>query len=228
MGRRLHVAPAMRSLARSALSRSVVVVVALVAVASFDAACALDWEVTGNEATPPRELTEQPSFGGSSTAVPTSSPPVVHHVAVVGALSVDAGTSNDAAADVVVIPDAAACTALCDCDGDGYPDHTREGCAEAPGEQDCDDLDSRTHPNQGYVAYAASPPRNGDWNCQGTVEKLHPTNVSCGLLALGACAGVAGFQGDPPCGTEGTYVYCQAVALLCVAGSPTTRKQECK
>ncbi|HVH46016.1 MAG TPA: hypothetical protein VM925_26890 [Labilithrix sp.] len=115
----------------------------------------------------------------------------------------------------------------CDCDNDGYNDLQKTGCADAGGEEDCDDSDSRTRPNQSFLEIPGEV-LNGNWNCKNGVEKLFATNVSCGLLALGACDGIQGFSGDPACGSEGEYVFCKSTLVLCGIGSTTTRKQACK
>jgi hypothetical protein len=126
--------------------------------------------------------------------------------------------------------DAAGCTATtCDCDQDGYNDHGLAACVNSPGPDDCDDQDKRTHPGQGFLEDPAAPPKNGDWNCVGGVEKLYPANVNCGLVDLGSCATKQGFQSDPGCGELGTYVFCQATAILCLQASKTEQRvQACK
>jgi hypothetical protein len=137
----------------------------------------------------------------------------------------DAAITKDAGGVI----DAAGCAANdCDCDNDTYNDLTKSGCAGAGGPSDCDDTRDGVHPNKDYSA-APNPPRGGDVNCVDGVEKFYPTKVSCGLLALGACAGVQGFSGDPACGESGPYVFCAVQnAVLCVTGSTTSRTQACR
>lgn len=125
--------------------------------------------------------------------------------------------------------DASACAANdCDCDNDGFNDLTKLGCADAGGENDCDDTDQRVRPNQQFLEIPNAP-RGGDWNCKNGVEKAFYTNVGCGLLALGACNGVNGFKVDPACGAEAQYVTCKtSLGLLCGEGTVVTKKQACK
>ena len=118
--------------------------------------------------------------------------------------------------------------ARCDCDNDGFNDLTRAGCAGAGGPQDCDDHDPRAQPNQTFIEDPPTSPLNGDWNCKNGVEKLYPSNVSCGLLGLTGCAGVQGFKDDPACGAEGSYMFCVVNGLFCAEGSKSTRRQACK
>jgi len=152
----------------------------------------------------------------------------------------DAGTIDDASVvdapdyDALIVDDpgepvdASGCTS-CDCDGDGFP---RKGCGDA-GEgvpTDCNDDDTRYRPNQGFVTARPEPGRSGDWNCDGRVEKLYPTNVKCSLLALTGCNGSHGFEGDPGCGEEGKFIHCKAPIglLLCTVGKTETRRQACR
>lgn len=126
--------------------------------------------------------------------------------------------------------DASGCAAAnCDCDKDGYNDLSKPGCALAPGEDDCDDSDKRTHPDQAYLTEPAEPPRNGDWNCKNGVEKLFDHDLKCGLIGIAGCSGVQGFADDPHCGAEGTYVFCAPqTVVLCGVGGTAIRKQACR
>lgn len=125
--------------------------------------------------------------------------------------------------------DASACAAnVCDCDKDGYFNLEKPGCEDAGGKHDCDDLDSRAHPGQGYLLDPAEPPMNGDWNCNGLLEKVFPrTNITCGLL-LADCT--EGFVGNPPCGQEADYLYCTSPIglLLCTPKARSRETQSCK
>lgn len=158
------------------------------------------------------------------------------------AQSVDAAT-NDASAPDTSAPvvddagakiDASGCLpGNCDCDGDGFVDTTKAGCISADAAPpDCDDKDSRTRPSQGYLIDPPEPPRNGDWNCAGGVEKFYRPNVACTALQGGpACDGTFGFEDDPGCGATGTFVTCKTGGLLntsCVVNAKSQTKQACK
>lgn len=126
----------------------------------------------------------------------------------------------------------------CDCDDDTYPDFSKVGCAPDAGVDagptDCDDFDSRTHPNQGPLEDPAVPPRNGDWNCRNGVEKFYTPNLDCTKLAAGsACDTAFGFEDNPACGAKGTYVTCKTVTDIvfskCAVGGKSLDKiQACK
>jgi hypothetical protein len=115
------------------------------------------------------------------------------------------------------------------CDQDGDNDNAPGAVC---GGNDCDDHDARAYwgePN--FLTYTPTTTTNGDWNCNGVLEKQYPPNVMCGLVNLGSCATTAGFSNDPACGTPGPFVQCQTNTggLLCVAGTmSTTKVQGCK
>jgi hypothetical protein len=145
---------------------------------------------------------------------------------------------NDASFDSGYMFEAAPDAPECDMDQDGHlaeasymgkpPQNT--ACVDAGG-NDCDDFDSHAHPGvTAFQTWPAHPPTNGDWNCDGMVEKEFNINVSCGVLNLGACPSTQGFTGDPICGTAGSYVTCVVMdGILCVTGSTdTTTKQACR
>lgn len=139
------------------------------------------------------------------------------------------GTSADTrdAADSGDAGDASpTCTRACDCDDD-----TDKANGATCGGLDCDDNDPRA--NSKITAFDSVDlpiaPTNGDWNCNKTVEKQYPINVSCTKLALGGCDGQQGFSGDPGCATSGTYVFCKTnLAIGCVEDHSETRTQGCK
>ena len=188
------------------------------AACGFPSPILTDEPVTTNEAGPEGGPSVDGGGGGDSS---TELPDVV----VVDGADPDADISRDAGQKT----DAAGCPVnVCDCDKDTFNDLSKPGCADAGGLNDCDDSDTRIRPNQSYLEIPSEAPRNGDWNCMNNVEKYYSTKVSCGLLAVGACAGVHGFSGDPACGEEGEYVFCEATLVLCGVGSKTTRKQACK
>lgn len=202
-------------------------------------ACSLGWNVLPEETTPPPDDMTGFADGDADVSLYRGVEPTSRRVEVAtdakdggrrftsdptdGGADADAD-ANDADAD-------AACQSVacrCDNDGDGFYALTRPGCEDAGGLDDCDDDDARVRPNQSFLELA-SPARGGDWNCSHVVEKAYPTNVSCGLLALGACAGVQGFTGDPACGEESSFITCEVKVLIgCGTASTTTRKQACK
>jgi len=107
--------------------------------------------------------------------------------------------------------DASACDdANCDCDGDGY---LRAECNPEPSMRDCDDHDTRYTPAQGFLDIKPDPGKNGDWNCDGKVERYFTVNEKCSGL-LSNCDGREGFEGNPGCGEEGKYVFCKTGGLL--------------
>ena len=166
--------------------------------------------------------------GGSDGSTGDSAPDSASFDAAVP----DAPIVSDAGAKV----DASGCT-TCDCDSDGYSDLTKTGCADAGGVQDCDDTDSRSRPSQGFLVELGEPPRQGDWNCNGAVEKFYPPNTSCTALSPGApCDATFGFKDNPACGATGMFVTCKSTGSpplyvgggCVVATQNTTTKQACK
>lgn len=113
----------------------------------------------------------------------------------------------------------------CDVDDDGYA--SSGSCGGA----DCDDSDPRRNPGVTTPQTHDGGPTGGDWNCNGTVERLYNYNVACAGLALGECNEVQGFTTNPHCGQSGTYVTCRpggALNLLCVVGTSEVRVQQCR
>lgn len=119
----------------------------------------------------------------------------------------------------------------CDCDNDGYrsgslackPDAGDAGVDAA--NTDCDDLDPDVFPGPNRSFFTdKDPPRMGDVNCNGTVEKQYNVNLACGVAL--PCAG-EGFLNDPPCGTSATYYKCGGLAL-CGPQAVGTRTQGCR
>ncbi len=103
-----------------------------------------------------------------------------------------------------------------DADGDAYGNAavTRRVCGACPTgwvsrAGDCDDHDSVVHPGQSFMV--PSPPRNADFNCDGTVTKrvrgggavqAFPTKVyvgSCPTVGVG-CSDSYSLRGTPECG----------------------------
>jgi hypothetical protein len=116
----------------------------------------------------------------------------------------------------------------CDCDEDGFNDLDKPGCESAGGDKDCDDTEPRARPNQDWIDTAPASAGNGDWNCNGKLEKRFKTGESCASgLSIG-CAGREGFRENPACGEEGAYVVCKSLAGLCEVDEETTRRQACK
>ena len=131
------------------------------------------------------------------------------------------GAPGDAQAkrDAAVPPQDGGGAGPCDQDNDGF-------LAKNPtcGGNDCDDNDP--HRNPGVTAYVDTPTADGDWNCNGIVEKESPPNVACGPLTL-TCPFAAGMTADPGCGQTGTYVTC-AYRGSCVIASSTPKTQACR
>lgn len=107
----------------------------------------------------------------------------------------------------------------CDLDEDGY-----RSKGDACGGLDCDDTDERANPGvDAALTYGAGPPLNGDWDCNGRVEKTYNVNVSCAGLSILSCGG-SGFTNDPPCGGEGTLVTCGKIQDGLFCGVTAQRK----
>lgn len=113
----------------------------------------------------------------------------------------------------------------CDVDRDGY--RAKGGSC---GGNDCDDGDPRANPGvASFVTFdATGKSHGGDWNCNGTIERQLPINVSCGLLGGATCSATKGFTGSPVCGTSGKYVQCVTSGALCVEGTTKTEIQGCR
>jgi hypothetical protein len=134
------------------------------------------------------------------------------------ALTMDAATTLPAetgqAEDAVALNEAAPSgiesgptPTSCDADNDGYASSNG-----ACGGLDCDDNDSRANPGvMQFQTFMPTATTQGDWNCDGTVEKAYAANVACDQLDVGVCDTALGFVGDPPCGSAGTLVQCGAV-----------------
>lgn len=127
--------------------------------------------------------------------------------------------------------DASGCQAAdCDCDHDGYKNSLKAGCGGTS--PDCDDRDSRTHPDQGFLLEKGDFPQQGDWDCNGTVERLYKTSVTCAGLNLGlGCADIFGFEDAPACGEPGSFIRCERASLLslsCTVASRESRTQPCR
>lgn len=139
-----------------------------------------------------------------------------------GAVVADVVVRDDATARVE--PDACA-DDDCDCDRDGY---LRAGCDAGPGEEDCDDLDPLRHPNADWTVEEPVG-HDGDWNCDGVVERRPKVNLECGGLSV-ACTGGSGFTNVPPCGIEADFYICQPEGLLGCAPIPNGArvKQICR
>jgi len=139
----------------------------------------------------------------------------------------------DAGVDSGVVSGCAASGAdPCDCDGDGVK-NGGPSCAPPPGKKaDCDDFDKLVFPGQlSFVAAIwdnASPVKQFDWDCDGTVQKQFAVNVPCSL----ANCGDQGFEGDPACGQPGKYIFCTKqilpLGVLCTVTKTETRTQGCR
>ncbi len=129
----------------------------------------------------------------------------------------DASTP-DSSVDAPVLGDGAGGDAGCDEDQDGY-------LSQACGGDDCNDHDARVHPNAadgGFVFDVPSGFPNGDWNCDGVVEKEWPF-VACGLTSCQAQS----FAVDTACGATAQFVSCTGT-LACAAVDAGSRTQGCR
>lgn len=127
----------------------------------------------------------------------------------VDAALLDVAVAEDAGGKV----DASGCK-TCDCDEDGY-NRFEAGVDCGAGPYDCDDNDSRSHPEQLYLEDKPEAPMFGDWNCSGAVEKGYQENVKCDQLLLGlGCAGSFGFNTTVACGEKGRWARCKPVPVL--------------
>jgi hypothetical protein len=192
--------------------------------AGADASAAVDGADGATRPSGPRRQLEEPSEDGETPGDEDAGTPLL-----IDGSSPDALVVVDAGAKV----DAAGCTS-CDCDGDGYENLAKAGCSQAGGPSDCDDADQRTHPSQSYLVAKTAPPRLGDWDCSGAVDKLWPTDVSCeGLAPLGlGCSDHFGFKGAPGCGEKGSWIRCVKrpglLALDCIVGEEREETQACR
>ncbi len=146
-----------------------------------------------------------------------------------GGTTPDSAAPADAASDADVAIDAGSDAPAdpCDQDRDGF----RAATASCGGD-DCDDSDSRAHPGDGGFVAAAPGASNGDWNCNGAVERQFASNVTCSDFVPfpGPCSGHAGFTGDPACGAKGTFVTCTypGNGSACANGVTEMRAQGCR
>lgn len=105
---------------------------------------------------------------------------------------------------------------LCDCDNDGDKAIACDG-------GDCNDLDPRISSKVTDFVDLVPPGGDGgdgDWNCDGRVEKEGDAGFFCATVFDGgpvaaddvkkACEAASGFQDDVGCGVIGTHVACEA------------------
>jgi hypothetical protein len=114
------------------------------------------------------------------------------------------------------------------CDQDG--DHDIAPGAVCGG-NDCDDHDARAYWGEpDFLTFTPTPTTNGDWNCDGTLEKQYNASVSCGLVNLGQCDTTSGFTTDPACGVAAAFVQCHTntSGLLCGVVATTMKTQGCR
>lgn len=141
----------------------------------------------------------------------------------------DTGAEDTSPGDTGPLPDTTGgdTTDPCDKDGDGF----KAAGGSCPG-MDCDDNDKFANP--GVMTHQtlsiAGKPHKGDWNCNGTIEKLHAINRTCPLTGGAGCDATKGFQGDPECGKSGNYLTCKTNGLGCEGTVNTTMTivQACK
>ena len=146
---------------------------------------------------------------------------------------IDATETHDAAAaddkatmDDHMVPTMDAPT--CDFDHDGF---LAGADVSTCGGNDCDDTDA--HANPGVVSFVYWFPlgkMNGDWNCNGMVEKEFKANINCSSLLNVQCDTIQGFTGDDPgCSMLGNFVQCTSalVGLNCMDGPAQNVRQGC-
>jgi len=156
--------------------------------------------------------------------------------------SPDGGAGRDALADALQVGDgspiadagidvrrfeAGADANACDLDEDGY-----RSKGDACGGLDCDDTDERANPGvDAALTFGAGPPLDGDWDCNGRVQKTYDVNISCAGLSILSCGG-SGFTNDPPCGGEGMLVTCgklsNGLGLFCGVATQRRETQGCR
>lgn len=131
----------------------------------------------------------------------------------------DVAVRDDATARV---EDASGCEATCDCDNDGFLKIDCDAGEDASGKQpgDCDDLDPLRHPGAPYTA-AEPVGHDGDWDCDGRIDKLPKPNLKCSGVRLLGCSGGSGFIVDPACGTTADYYSCRPGSDLVGTCVPT-------
>jgi hypothetical protein len=105
----------------------------------------------------------------------------------------------------------------CDEDNDGYLSTACDG-------GDCNDHDPRVHPNiVGWVYDVPDAYPNGDWDCDGTIDKQYPNVIT---LCTTSC-GAEGFGQATGCGISGWLVECVG-STLCSNGDGGYQAQGCK
>jgi len=116
----------------------------------------------------------------------------------------------------------------CDFDHDGY---LAGADVSTCGGNDCDDTDAHANPGVGSFQYWFPLGKmNGDWNCNGKVEKQYPANINCSSLLNVQCDTIQGFTGDDPgCSMLGIFVQCTSalVGLNCMDGPAQHVRQGC-
>jgi hypothetical protein len=119
---------------------------------------------------------------------------------------------------------------VCDNDGDHYQ-KTGPTCTPPTGMVDCDDQSASVNPGvKGWIIDLppTTSPLQGDWNCDGKVDKQYTTVVSCAGLSVG-CTGRGGVRTVADCGRDLVLVDCVTDTILGCKESPTTKaaKQGC-
>lgn len=160
-------------------------------------------------------------------------------------VAVEAESIDASIGDAQMAIDAASCMVdNCDCDEDGFFDIKKKATCDAgtadAAAYDCDDLVRGRNPGVTTLTPAdtpdTGPPPVGDWNCDGKVDLVGKTNLSC-KGTLGSCVGstsdqgaaTEGFVGNPGCGQAAPYYKCQAPTLgQCAAILSETKTQGCK
>lgn len=122
---------------------------------------------------------------------------------------------------------AGACSAPCDCDGDGVE-------AKACGGADCDDGDDKVYLNEAvYFPTASGNAAIGfDYDCNGRLDRDPSLDkiADCSVFTALTCdTTVQGYFGSvPECGREGAWGTCKRGTVSCDPDSRGTRVMQCK
>ena len=192
-------------------------------VAATDSAAAQDTSSAADQAAPPEASTcETACMAPKDATAPADS------MGPVDAETHDAAASDDKATVDDPVVEATMDAPTCDFDHDGY---LAGADVSTCGGNDCDDTDARANPGiVGFQYWLPLGKMNGDWNCNGMVEKEFKANINCSSLLNVQCDTIQGFTGDDPgCSMLGIFVQCTSalVGLNCMDGPAQHVRQGC-